>query len=117
MNLRPLNVKRTLNFDEALSELSKKEKTSVLYNLERITKEDIIRFPNFRSDISHFKKYDFGDYRIFLVYCSECFHKFNSILGCTICDEDQLERIIAVYLQPRKKLYRHNKIDLSKIRF
>jgi len=114
----PLPIIKTKNFNNALKKIPQKEQTKIIYNLSLITRQDAFRVGYLHGDMNHFKKYRLGDYRILMAYCYDCFENghYNK-LKCSVCDEENLERIILFHVFQRKKGYRPYKMKLKEIEF
>lgn len=107
----------TKNFEQNLKSIPQHDKKKILYNLTHMNKQDAFRVGYFKGDLNHVKKLRVGDYRVILGYCADCYLQHKEYLNCSICNENDLERIVAFFVYPRKKLYKSHKINLSKIEF
>lgn len=105
---------RTKSFDEGLKTLIPKRKHSnIIYTLSTFTANDIRDWRNLKArSLKVLKKHRFGDFRILVVYCEQCFNDFNAELNCTICNENNLQRLIAVDIDHRSKVYKRSKVDM-----
>ena len=110
----------TENFKYNFNLLPERDKKRIEYDLRHMNKHDILRQGQLRGPYNYLRKMNNGDFRIFLAYCAECYFKFKDIIKCLICDGEDLERIIAFFIYPRKKLYyshKFKKVDITKIKF
>lgn len=104
-----LPVMQLEDFEMQLKRFPKKEREKIIYQLKHIDKNDVVRIPYLKGDLKFIKKYRIGDNRVFLAYCSECYNKYRERINCSICDKDQLERIVVFSINSRKKLYKRMK--------
>ena len=117
MDFDTITFIQTTNFSNDLKKLSQQQRNSLLFDLNRKTRGDIERIPNYKGEhLSRFKKYTFHDYRVILIYCNQCYNEYNHIFNCKICDSDNLIRFIGIGIFHRKKLYRHYKNNFSNLR-
>ena len=110
----------TKNFEYNFTLIPKKDQDRIHLDLTHMNRQDILRQGKLQGPLNYLRKMNNGDYRIFLAYCKECFNEFRDRISCTICDENELERIIAFFIYPRKKLYqprRFKKVDITRIEF
>ena len=110
----------TKNFEYNFKLLPKKDQNRIRLDLTHMNTQDILRQGQLQGPLNYLRKMNNGNYRIFLAYCKECYHEFSNKINCAICDENELERIIAFFIYPRKKLYqprKFKKVDITKIEF
>ncbi|MFX1399051.1 MAG: hypothetical protein ACFFAS_18650 [Promethearchaeota archaeon] len=118
----------TKNFLNSIKKLSSKEQNAIKYNLEHQTEEDVARVPYYKGTdeigqtiLRFYKKFKVGrkDYRIMLVYCAECYpdEEMRNYHDCSICDGENLERIIVFHFFLRPKAYNHRKFKLPDFKF
>ncbi len=116
----PLPVIFTKNFQNNISLIPAKDRKRILEDLTHLNHHDVLRQGRLQGELNYLRKMNNGDYRIFLAYCAECYHEFKYRIKCSICNEEDLERIIVFFLYPRKKLYQPKKfqrVDIRKIKF
>lgn len=113
----PLPVVFTKNFEENLRFIPQRDQNRILYDINHMNRQDILRQGYYKSELNFLRKLRNGDYRVILTYCADCYPKFRYIIKCEICDRKNLERIVVFFIYHRKKLYQRQKIDISKIRF
>ncbi len=116
----PLPIKFTKNFEISFNGIPERDQKRILYDLTHMNRQDVLRQGHLQGELNYLRKMNNGDYRIFLAYCVECYKNFREKINCQICDENDLERIIAFFISPRKKLYSPQNIkhiDVRKIKF
>ena len=111
----PLPVRRTLTFQRDLQSLiPRNNRDNLIWDLERISKEDLQRHPNLKgSYLEPFRSYHKWTFRILFVYCYQCFHQFDQRLNCNGCDENDLEKLVLVLIDHRSNAYRYNRATLT----
>ncbi len=115
-----LPVIYTRNFKDNFISFPSKDQKRIEYNLTHMTRQDVLRQGRLKGELNYLRKMRDGDYRIFLAYCAECYNEFREKINCTICNNDNLERIIAFFIHSRKKLYqphRFQNVSITKIEF
>ena len=116
----PLPVIFTKNFEQNINLIPNRDRERIIDNLRHMNRQDILRQGRLQGELNYLRKMNFGDYRIFLAYCAECYSNFKEKINCAICDREDLERIVVFFIYPRKKLYqprKFQKVDINKIRF
>ncbi len=110
-----LTLVRTKSFNDGLKTLIPKRKHSNIINdLMTFTADDVRGWSNLKGrSLNILKKHRYSDFRILVVYCEQCFNYFDARLNCTICNENNLQRIIAVDIDHRSKVYNRSKIDMT----
>ena len=116
----PLPIKFTKNFKINFNGIPERDQKRISYDLTHMDKRDILRQGHLQGELNYLRKMNNGSYRIFLAYCAECYENFREKINCQICDASDLERIVAFFISPRKKLYSPQNIkhiDVRKIKF
>ena len=116
----PLPIKFTKNFEININSIPERDRKRILYDLTHMNRQDVLRQGHLQGELNYLRKINNGDYRIFLAYCVECYESFREKINCQICDASDLERIVAFFIFPRKKLYspkNNQQIDVRKVNF
>ncbi len=124
----PIPVFYTNNFIDGINTLSEKERKAIIYNLEHQNEDDIARVPYYKGSdelgeviLKYFKEFKIGkkNYRIMLEYCADCYPKkeMREYHKCSICDGNDLNRIIVFHMYLRPKAYKHYKFSLPDFDF
>ena len=116
----PLPIKFTKNFEININSIPERDRKRILYDLTHMNRQDVLRQGHLQGELNYLRKINNGDYRIFLAYCVECYESFREKINCQICDASDLERIVAFFIFPRKKLYSPKniqQIDVRKVNF
>lgn len=115
----PLRIFFTKNFEDVFKTIPEKDQKRIQYDLTHMIRQDIQRMGYLKGDLNYVKKMNNGIFRIILAYCAECYENHRHKLNCDICDGNNLERIVAFSIHPRKKAYDRKKFqrDLNRIQF
>lgn len=65
------------------------------------------QIPYYKGTLNMFKKFSYKDLRIIFAYCRECYPNHRDKIECSICNKDELDRIILFGIYARKKMYRN----------
>ncbi|HEC37520.1 hypothetical protein LCGC14_1642100 [marine sediment metagenome] len=106
---------RTKSFNEGLKALiPKRKRSNIIYTLSTFTAGDVRSWGNLKSrSLKVLKKHRFSDFRILVIFCEQCFNNFNADPSCTICNENELQKLIAVDIDHRSKVYNRSKVDMT----
>jgi mRNA-degrading endonuclease RelE of RelBE toxin-antitoxin system len=95
-------------FIETLNKIPRRFHNPIKDILKNITRDDIEhnKFVSLEGNYRYLRKFRKGNYRVFFIYCGECYRDFDAFLKCDSCDPDNIERIIAFCVYKRKNSYR-----------
>jgi len=97
-------------FQETLNDVPNHLHDQIIDILKNIRRVDILqnRYESLKGKLRLFRRFRVGNYRVFFIYCRECYEEYDRVFQCFNCN-DNYEKIIAFCVFKRKNAY--NKLE------